>query len=82
MFLTDKGKSRSWNVFLWVALFTGTGMLMCAYSMEWYARINCPVNTVSNLLILYVLLTQRGCRIRMVVGCRFSTTCAISAYHY
>ncbi|XP_063421344.1 sterol O-acyltransferase 1-like isoform X1 [Mytilus trossulus] len=45
MFLTDKGVSRSWNVFLWVALFTGTGLLMCLYSMEWYARINCPVNT-------------------------------------
>lgn len=45
IFLTDKGKARSWNVFLWVALFTGTGVLMCLYSMEWYARINCPVNT-------------------------------------
>lgn len=47
IFLTDKGQARSWNVFLWVALFTGTGILMCLYSMEWYARINCPNNTVS-----------------------------------
>ncbi|XP_069110703.1 sterol O-acyltransferase 1-like isoform X2 [Argopecten irradians] len=45
MFVTDKGVSRSWNVFLWVALFIGNGLLMCLYSMEWYARINCPVNT-------------------------------------
>ncbi|XP_033762380.1 sterol O-acyltransferase 1-like isoform X2 [Pecten maximus] len=45
IFVTDKGVSRSWNVFLWVALFIGNGLLMCLYSMEWYARINCPVNT-------------------------------------
>lgn len=62
MFLTDKGVSRSWNVFLWVALFTGTGLLMCLYSMEWYARINCPVNTVSSNISLrflkYIQFTQ------------------------
>ncbi|XP_064613550.1 sterol O-acyltransferase 1-like isoform X2 [Liolophura sinensis] len=43
IFLTDKGVSRSWNVFLWVALFIGDGVLMCTYSMEWYARRTCPV---------------------------------------
>ncbi|XP_076461098.1 sterol O-acyltransferase 1-like isoform X2 [Babylonia areolata] len=43
IFLTDKGSSRSWNVFMWVMLFTGNGLLMCLYSMEWYARKSCPV---------------------------------------
>ncbi|XP_005102293.1 sterol O-acyltransferase 1 isoform X1 [Aplysia californica] len=45
IFLTDKGSNRSWNVFMWVALFIGNGMLMCLYSMEFYARQNCPVST-------------------------------------
>ncbi|KAJ8313682.1 hypothetical protein KUTeg_008243 [Tegillarca granosa] len=44
-FIFLKGVSRSWNVFLWVALFIGCGLLMCLYSMEWYARQNCPVNS-------------------------------------
>lgn len=41
------GKSRQFNVFLWVTLIFGTGVLMCLYSMEWYARINCPPVYVS-----------------------------------
>ncbi|KAL8615571.1 hypothetical protein ACOMHN_016148 [Nucella lapillus] len=49
IFLTDKGSSRSWNVFMWVMLFTGNGLLMCLYSMEWYARKSCPVITDSFL---------------------------------
>ncbi|PVD30707.1 hypothetical protein C0Q70_09982 [Pomacea canaliculata] len=47
IFLTEKVSSRSWNVFMWVMLFTGNGMLMCLYSMEWYARRSCPVITDS-----------------------------------
>ncbi|ESN97515.1 hypothetical protein HELRODRAFT_114186 [Helobdella robusta] len=35
------------NVFLWVALFFGNGIIMCLYSMEWYARRRCPVYTDS-----------------------------------
>ena len=42
-----KGSSRSWNVFLWLGLFMGMGLLMCLYSMEWFARKNCPENCVS-----------------------------------
>nr|XP_006816671.1 PREDICTED: sterol O-acyltransferase 1-like [Saccoglossus kowalevskii] len=45
IFLTDKGLSRGWNVFMWVALFIGNGLLMCLYSQEWYARKNCPQNS-------------------------------------
>ncbi|CAL1545200.1 unnamed protein product [Lymnaea stagnalis] len=44
IFLTDKGSNRSWNVFMWVALFIGNGLLMCLYSMEFYARQNCPAS--------------------------------------
>ncbi|KAK3101468.1 hypothetical protein FSP39_003824 [Pinctada imbricata] len=46
IFIKDDG-SRPWNVFLWVSLFIGNGLLMCLYSMEWYARKRCPVTTVS-----------------------------------
>ncbi|KAK6166561.1 hypothetical protein SNE40_023218 [Patella caerulea] len=49
IFLTDKGTARGLNVFMWVALFIGTGLLMCLYSMEWYARANCP-NSTDNFL--------------------------------
>ncbi|CAH8491519.1 unnamed protein product [Dicrocoelium dendriticum] len=40
-FFYVNGSGRSWNVFIWVVLFTGWGQLMCLYSMEWYARKNC-----------------------------------------
>ncbi|XP_071108604.1 sterol O-acyltransferase 1-like isoform X1 [Haliotis cracherodii] len=61
IFLTDKGSSRSWNVFLWVALFIGNGLLMCLYSMEWYARRNCPVN--SDSFIDYLIPRSWTCMI-------------------
>ncbi|VDP12710.1 unnamed protein product [Soboliphyme baturini] len=35
-------KERFWNVLLWCCILFGTGMLMCFYSCEWYARQNCP----------------------------------------
>lgn len=41
-FMFVNSKARQFNVFLWVTLIYGTGILMCLYSMEWYARINCP----------------------------------------
>ncbi|VDL95152.1 unnamed protein product [Schistocephalus solidus] len=37
-----KARSRFWNIGIWVGLFMGMGILMCLYSMEWYARLNCP----------------------------------------
>ncbi|PAA60936.1 hypothetical protein BOX15_Mlig015400g1, partial [Macrostomum lignano] len=36
------GRSRFWSVFVWASLFLGMGALMCLYSMEWFARRNCP----------------------------------------
>ena len=45
IFLPNKS-ARTGNVFMWVALFIGTGMLMCLYSMEWYARQTCVVHEV------------------------------------
>ncbi|XP_071956472.1 sterol O-acyltransferase 1-like isoform X2 [Antedon mediterranea] len=41
-FLPGKNSSQPWNVFLWVSLFIGSGVIMCLYSQEWFARINCP----------------------------------------
>ncbi|XP_060552731.1 sterol O-acyltransferase 1-like [Ruditapes philippinarum] len=43
-FIFVKGTGRSWNVFLWLALFMGMGVLFCVYNMEWFARQNCPEN--------------------------------------
>ncbi|XP_052797316.1 sterol O-acyltransferase 1-like isoform X2 [Mya arenaria] len=40
-FIFVKGTSRSWNVFLWLALLMGMGILLCLYTIEWYARQNC-----------------------------------------
>ncbi|CAG7827253.1 unnamed protein product, partial [Allacma fusca] len=31
------------NVLFWMAMMSGTGIIVAAYSMEVYARINCPV---------------------------------------
>lgn len=46
-FIFFKGVGRGWNVFLWLMLIMGNGMLMCLYSLEWYARQRCPENTVN-----------------------------------
>nr|XP_022308707.1 sterol O-acyltransferase 1-like isoform X2 [Crassostrea virginica] len=43
-FIFFKGVGRGWNVFLWLMLIMGNGMLMCLYSLEWYARQRCPEN--------------------------------------
>jgi len=52
IFLPSKSQ-RSGNVFMWVALFIGNGVLMCLYSMEWYARRQCP-DTLDSFLDYFV----------------------------
>ncbi|CAH8637414.1 unnamed protein product [Schistosoma curassoni] len=37
-----QGSGRGWNVVIWILLFIGWGQMICLYSMEWYARKNCP----------------------------------------
>ena len=45
MFVGSRKKNSSvGNVLMWVALISGTGIIIAAYSMEHYARINCPVS--------------------------------------
>ncbi|KAJ4445354.1 hypothetical protein ANN_07159 [Periplaneta americana] len=41
MFLTKDFMSGG-NIFVWLLLCIGTGILTCLYGFEWYARINCP----------------------------------------
>jgi sterol O-acyltransferase len=52
IFLPSKSH-RTGNVFMWVALFIGNGVLMCLYSMEWYARKQCP-STLDSFLDYFV----------------------------
>ncbi|KAF8795743.1 Sterol O-acyltransferase 1 like protein [Argiope bruennichi] len=42
VFVTRRQTSSFWNVFLWGSMFQGWGLLTVFYSLEWYARINCP----------------------------------------
>lgn len=42
VFITRRRTSSFWNVFLWGSMFQGWGLLTVFYSLEWYARINCP----------------------------------------
>ncbi|XP_046419623.1 sterol O-acyltransferase 1 isoform X2 [Neodiprion fabricii] len=42
VFLTRKNEQAGGNVFMWLTLCMGTGMILSLYSMEYYARINCP----------------------------------------
>ena len=39
-----RGNSAPWNVFIWTSLFTGIGIQICLFSVEWYARStnDCP----------------------------------------
>ncbi|XP_065839747.1 sterol O-acyltransferase 1-like [Oscarella lobularis] len=43
IYLTNHRQSRLWNIFMWLMLFTGCGLLMCLYSHEWFVRKNCPM---------------------------------------
>jgi len=31
-----------WNIFMWISLILGNGLLFCLYSQEWFASKNCP----------------------------------------
>uniref|UniRef100_A0A1E1X7N8 O-acyltransferase n=1 Tax=Amblyomma aureolatum TaxID=187763 RepID=A0A1E1X7N8_9ACAR len=42
MFATKKKTARFWNVFLWITLIAGWGMILIFYTVEFYSRINCP----------------------------------------
>lgn len=41
--------SQAWNVFMWITLIIGNGLLMCLYSQEWFAHRNCPSTSKSLL---------------------------------
>ncbi|KAF6030048.1 SOAT1 [Bugula neritina] len=43
IYVTTGHNKRTSNIFLWVALFIGNGILMCLYSMEYFSRRNCPL---------------------------------------
>eukprot|EP00118_Oscarella_pearsei_P007892 m.39637 g.39637 ORF g.39637 m.39637 type:complete len:526 (+) comp32779_c0_seq2:23-1600(+) len=43
IYLTNHRQSRIWNIFMWLMLFIGCGLLMCLYSHEWFVRRNCPI---------------------------------------
>lgn len=47
LILPQRTQNNAFNVFIWASLFVGLGMQMCLYSIEWYARQNCPQTVVS-----------------------------------
>ncbi|KAK0080137.1 hypothetical protein PV325_000392 [Microctonus aethiopoides] len=58
VFLTRRNTSIFGNIFLWFSLITGSGFLICLYSMEYFARINCPkrYDNIYDLIIPRFLL--------------------------
>jgi len=42
LILPQRTQNNVFNIFIWTSLFVGLGMQMCLYSIEWYARQNCP----------------------------------------
>ena len=45
------------NIFMWISLCLGSGFLISFYSMEYFARINCPIknDTILDLLLPRIL---------------------------
>ncbi|RNA41655.1 sterol O-acyltransferase 1-like isoform X2 [Brachionus plicatilis] len=37
-----RGNNAAWNVFVWISLFSGIGIQVCLFSIEWNAREQCP----------------------------------------
>ncbi|KAG1705776.1 Sterol O-acyltransferase 1 [Nymphon striatum] len=56
IFITRKADSKLWNIFVWMSLIAGSGILLALYSMEWYSHINCPATGVSSILSIYTQL--------------------------
>ena len=52
LILPQRTQNNAFNVFIWASLFVGLGMQMCLYSIEWYARQNCPRYVVSRACLL------------------------------
>jgi len=50
LILPQRTQNNAFNVFIWASLFIGLGMQMCLYSIEWYARLNCPRSVVNKIL--------------------------------
>ena len=50
MFIRSDKNSNFWNFFTWIFLQIGLGILMCLYSIEFYARLNCAQSIESNFL--------------------------------
>lgn len=48
LILPQRTQNNAFNIFIWTSLFVGLGMQMCLYSIEWYARQNCPRAVVSS----------------------------------
>ncbi|XP_012282761.1 sterol O-acyltransferase 1 [Orussus abietinus] len=40
--LTKKQRNTAGNIFIWLTLCVGAGCLLSGYSLEYYARVNCP----------------------------------------
>lgn len=53
LILPQRTQNNAFNVFIWASLFFGLGMQMCLYSIEWYARQNCP-QTVDGVLDYFI----------------------------
>ena len=41
VFITKKNTKSKGNIFIWLTLCSGSGIMLSLYSMEFYARINC-----------------------------------------
>ncbi|OQV18218.1 Sterol O-acyltransferase 1 [Hypsibius exemplaris] len=60
IFVTQQKSSPPWNVLLWTSLLLGIGMLMCLYTMEYYARFNCPPSA-NEILLDFVIPRSWTC---------------------
>ncbi|XP_063964451.1 sterol O-acyltransferase 1-like [Lytechinus pictus] len=53
LLLTGEWKSAVWNIFMWITLISGMGIILVLYSLEWYARFSCDYDrdTWTHLLV-------------------------------
>jgi len=59
LILPQRTQNNAFNVFIWASLFVGLGMQMCLYSIEWYARQNCPRFVVKiNFICFYIYINK------------------------
>jgi len=80
LILPQRTQNNAFNVFIWASLFFGLGMQMCLYSIEWYARQNCPQFVVKKKKHSFVFIYKTNIFLEWCIGLFYTSITFLSGY--